>query len=126
MKKIGIIDDDGDSNLFLLALLDDKYHVEAYEEWEKGLNALEKEPPELIFLDISMPGATGTEVLKTIRENPHLKGVSVIALTGYALPEDREKYLKLGFDEYLAKPITDIKFFYNLIEKVINSRGTIK
>lgn len=119
MKTIGIIDDDKDSNCILSAFLEDGKNVEVFEEWEPALKTFEKNPPALILLDISLPGTTGEEVLKRIRENSKLKNVKVIALTGYSQPNARTEFLKKGFDEYLSKPITDIDFFLEIIKKTL-------
>ena len=119
MVTVSIIDDDEDSNMILSFYLEDKWQVTTFLDWKEALEAYEKGPPDLIFLDISLPGIDGTEVLKKIRDKQQLKHVKVIALTGYSLPGDREKFLSLGFDEYVSKPIPDMKTLTKLVEKCL-------
>lgn len=119
METIGIVDDDEDSNLLLAAMLDEKYKVRAFQKWEEAEKAFEKDPPDLILLDISMPGLAGEDVLRQLKRKPGLKNVRVAALTAYALPDDREKFLSEGFDEYIAKPITDYNALFVLMEKLL-------
>ncbi len=119
METISIIDDDEDFTNIMKFLLQEKGTITIYHEWKTALEEYAKQPPDLIMLDISLPDIDGTEVLKMIRDIPALQSVKVIAVTGYALPEDREKYLNLGFDEYAAKPITDKKRLISLIERVL-------
>lgn len=120
METIGIIDDDEDSNNILSAFLEEEWKVVVFEEWKKGLSAFEKNPPALILLDISLPGTTGEKVLNRIRKSDKLKNIKVIALTGYSQPDSRKEFLKMGFDEYLSKPILDINFFLNVIKNCLN------
>lgn len=119
METISIIDDDEDFTNIIKFLLQEKWSLTIYHEWKTALEEYAKQPPDLIMLDISLPDIDGTEVLKMIREIPALRSVKVVAVTGYALPGDREKYLNLGFDEYAAKPITDKNMLNTLIERLL-------
>lgn len=117
MKTIFLIDDDQDSNIILTSYLEDQWRVYAFQEWEAALNEMEKEVPDMIFLDISLPDISGVEVLNRIRENKRFQHVKIVALTGYSLPKDRENFLKQGFDDYLSKPILNESVIINLIKK---------
>lgn len=120
MDIIAVIDDDEDSRLLLSYFLGEKWKVNVYEDWEKASKAFETSPPNLILLDISLPGKKGPEILEIIRKTPPLKHIGVIAITGYAFTSDRERFLKMGFDDYISKPITDHAILIKLIEKVLN------
>ncbi len=61
--------------------------------------------PEVVLLDIGLPGMDGYEVARRLREMPSLAGVFLVAMTGYANPEDRLAAKEAGFDEHLAKPV---------------------
>ncbi|MEW6731566.1 MAG: response regulator [Acidobacteriota bacterium] len=60
--------------------------------------------PDLIMLDIKMPGMDGFDTFNQLRANPRLKGSKIIALTAFATEEDRERILNHGFDYYISKP----------------------
>ena len=73
--------------------------------------------PDLILLDISLPGMDGTEVLDWIRKQDDLKETPVIALTAHAMAGDREKYISAGFNDYVTKPIVDEAVLTEAIER---------
>jgi CheY-like chemotaxis protein len=107
MTTVAVIEDNPDNRLLVRVLLEDRFTVVEYENGKDALIGFETQPPDLVLLDISLPGMDGSEVLRAIRLHADLAGVPVIALTAHAMAGDREKYLGLGFDDYLAKPITD-------------------
>lgn len=75
------------------------------EDGPSGLSAARAERPDLIFLDINLPGMNGYDVLQEIRADPLIKDTIVIALTANAMSGDVERGLGAGFDDYLAKPV---------------------
>jgi CheY-like chemotaxis protein len=74
------------------------------------LELLDERKPTLVFLDIQMPRMSGWEVLKQIRERELLKDLPVIALTAHVMDGDRERILAAGFDGYIAKPLSPLRF----------------
>lgn len=73
-----------------------------------GLEALEilgKSNFDLILLDIQLPGMDGMEVLKSIKENPALQHIPVVALTAHAMQGDEQKFIDVGCIGYISKPI---------------------
>lgn len=121
--KIAIIEDNADNRMLLEALLGDDYDIDEYEEGLAGLAGLADSPPDLVLLDISLPGMTGTEVLAKMREDPALKPIPVIALTAHAMPDDRETFLAQGFDDYVSKPIVDEEILFGAIQKLLGARA---
>jgi len=107
MKLIAVVEDNADNRLLIDALLSDQYRLVEYHTGPEALDGLRREPPDLVLLDISIPGMDGVEVLREIRADATLGDLPVIALTAHAMAGDRERFLGLGFDGYLAKPITD-------------------
>jgi two-component system cell cycle response regulator DivK len=114
MKILAV--DDNPSNLKLCrVILEQQGHqvLEAKDGREAVALAC-SELPDLILMDIQMPVMSGVEALQQIRANPAATGLPVIALTSYALKDDRKRILDLGFDNYIAKPI-DIDRFLEII-----------
>ncbi len=106
-------------------ILEPLYEVVEYETGMAALEGLEKERPDLVLLDVSLPEMDGTEVLRRIRANEKLRGLPVIALTAHAMSGDREKYLNAGFDDYVTKPIVDETLLLEAIQrKLPGSAGT--
>jgi two-component system cell cycle response regulator DivK len=62
--------------------------------------------PDLILMDLQLPGIDGTQAMRTIKGNPVGSNIPIVALTAFAMSEDRERALRDGFDGYLIKPIS--------------------
>ena len=72
---------------------------------EQGLAELDRHPVRLVILDVGLPGMDGYAVASRLRQALGVDGIFLIALTGYAQPEDRRRAFDSGFDAHLAKPI---------------------
>jgi two-component system cell cycle response regulator DivK len=73
-----------------------------------GLQAIalaRSERPDIVLMDISIPGIDGWEATRVLREDPATRAIPIVALTAHALADDRERAAKAGFTSYLAKPI---------------------
>ncbi len=122
MKTIAVIEDNADNRLLLRAILGDLYRIVEYEDGSAALAGLRRERPDLVLLDVSLPGMDGCEVLRHIRAEPALGGLPVIALTAHAMTGDRERYLARGFDQYVAKPIVDENDLLGAVERLLGPR----
>lgn len=116
MKKIALVEDNPDNRLLVQAILEDFYEMTDYENGMDALQGMIANRPDLVLLDISLPEMDGSEVLQRIREHEQLRSLPVIALTAHAMAGDREKYLSLGFDDYLTKPIVDESILVSTIK----------
>ena len=119
MKKILIVEDD-EFNLKLFSEIVSSSGYQAIEA-RSGIEAIEKaksEEPDLILMDIQLPGMDGVTALKKIKEFSRQKEIPVIALTGYAMSGDNERFLSQGFAGYVAKPI-NISEFLETIKKYV-------
>jgi two-component system, cell cycle response regulator DivK len=76
----------------------------------EGVALTQERLPALVLMDIRMPDLSGTEALKLLREDPRTKDIPVVALTSSTMHGDEERFLKEGFDGYLAKPISVKEF----------------
>jgi CheY-like chemotaxis protein len=119
MKSIVLVDDNRDNRLLVSALLSELYQVSEYETGFEAMRALKATVPDLILLDISLPGMGGMEVLSLLRADERLKDVPVIALTACATHGDRERYLLAGFNDYIPKPTVDEKAFLQAIARCL-------
>jgi signal transduction histidine kinase/CheY-like chemotaxis protein len=86
-----------------------------------GLSLARSQPPEVILMDLNLPGMNGFEVLAQLRRDPVTRAIPAIALTANAMPHDVERGLAAGFDRYLTKPI-EIGKFNEAIDGVLAQR----
>lgn len=121
MSKIAVVEDNPDNRMLVWALLEDSYEITEYETGVEAVNGLGDDVPDLILLDISLPEMDGTEVLAWIRQQDALKDLPVIALTAHAMAGDREKFLALGFNDYVTKPIVDEDVLFQAIERCLST-----
>jgi CheY-like chemotaxis protein len=117
MTTIAIVEDNADNRLLLQAILDGLYELVEYENGNDALAGLAASLPDLVLLDISLPGMDGNEILARIRADDTLRKLPVIALTAHAMSGDREKYLAAGFNDYITKPIVDETILLSAIER---------
>ncbi len=115
MKRVAIVEDNPDNRLLVRVLLEDLYSIEEFENGPDALASFIADPPDLVLLDISLPGMDGLEVLSRIRSTPALASLPIVALTAHAGPADRAKYLDAGFDEYMTKPIVDESILHGIV-----------
>lgn len=123
MPRIAVVEDNEDSRVLLQAVLEPEFEVATYDTGARGLVGIRRSPPDVVLLDISMPGLDGTHVIRVLRAGVQTAGLPVVALTAHAMVGDRERYLRMGFDGYLAKPITDFELLRGEIECAILARA---
>ena len=117
MTTIAVVEDNADNRLLLQAILDGLYQLVEYENGVDALAGLSASLPDLVLLDISLPGMDGNEILARIRADEQMRKLPVIALTAHAMAGDREKYLAAGFNDYVTKPIVDETILLGSIER---------
>jgi len=104
-NRILVIEDHEENRRLLRDLLTSfGYELSEAVTGEDGLVAAEANPPDLILMDIQLPGIDGYEVTRRIKANPALRHIPVIAVTSYALSGDDVKALEAGCDAYVTKP----------------------
>src|SRR5690606_32093099 len=87
------------------------FDVVTAEDGPSALAAMEAEPPDIVLLDVMMPGMTGFEVCRRIKADPRWSHIPVVMVTALDLPEDRVRGLESGADEFLTKPVDDVALF---------------
>jgi CheY-like chemotaxis protein len=119
MTTIAIVEDNADNRLLLDAILGERYSLSEYENGQEALDGMRAEPPDLVLMDVSLPGMDGIEVLIRMRADPSLHSIPVVALTAHAMAGDREWCLEAGFDDYVAKPIEDDELLFETVERLV-------
>jgi len=104
-RRVLIIEDNIDAADSLREALEfNEYEVEVAYTGPSGIAKSRVYKPEVVLCDIGLPGMDGFEVARVFRADGALKGTRLVALSGYALPEDLQRSREAGFDQHLAKP----------------------
>lgn len=105
-KKILLVEDNPvNRRLAVFLLRSQGYHVSEATTAQEALAMLENERPDLIVMDIQLPGMDGLEVTRRLKAQPTTADIPVVAVTSYAMKGDREKALAAGCAGYVTKPI---------------------
>jgi len=107
MKTILVVEDVEFNRDLLVQLLDDDYKVLTAADGAEGIKLAERERPDLILMDLSLPVLDGWEATRRIKANEALRGIPIIALSAHAMRGDEEKARQSGCDDYLSKPLDE-------------------
>jgi two-component system cell cycle response regulator DivK len=114
MKKILVVEDI-ELNLDLLKqLLEDAYVLVFAQDGEQGVALAERERPDLILMDMSLPRIDGWEATRRIRATRGLEQIPIIGLSAHAMSADVDKALAAGCTDYLSKPLDETQLFEKL------------
>lgn len=103
--KIAIIEDDHDiCEILEYNLRQEGYDVESYYDGETGLQAIVEDPPDLLLLDLMLPGRNGLEITRIIRKDEHIYNLPIVLVTARSDEMDILQGLEQGADGYIAKP----------------------
>jgi len=105
MPLILIVEDDPSNRELLVQLLEEEYQVLQAADGEDAVAIAAAERPDLIVMDLALPGTDGWEATRRIKFNHGTGHIPVIALTGYALGSHHDEALRAGCDVFLTKPI---------------------
>lgn len=115
MTRVLVVDDEPNILLSLEFLMQQAgFEVITAGDGETALQRVDEQCPDLLLLDISLPGLSGFEVLEQLRARPELSRLPIIMLTAHGREVEREKGLALGADDYITKPFSTRA----LVEKV--------
>ena len=121
MKKILVVEDVEFNRDLLVQLLEEEYQVLTAVNGAEGLALAERERPDLVLMDLSLPVVDGWEATRRMKANPALKDVPIIALSAHAMIGDEDKARRAGCDDYLSKPLND-KLLFAKITKFLGPR----
>lgn len=106
-KKILIVEDGEFNRDLLVQLLGDEYEVLIAFDGEEGIRKAQQDKPDLILMDLGLPGLDGWEATRIIKAKGELKHIPVIAITSHAMVGDERRAREAGCDDYLAKPLDE-------------------
>jgi two-component system cell cycle response regulator DivK len=123
MTKVLYIEDKTDNRLLVRrVLMVEGIDVIEAENAELGIDLAQKERPDLILMDINMPGMDGYTATNSIRQLPELNHIPIVALTANVMKGDKEKTLDAGCDGYLPKPIDVDRFPVEIMNYIKKGR----
>ena len=123
MAKILLVEDNELNRDMLSRRLQRRgYQIVSAVDGEQGVSLAATERPDLIIMDIGLPGLNGWEATRRIRQNQAIANVPIIALTAHAMSGDRERTIEAGCDEYETKPV-DLAALLAKMEAFLHRRG---
>lgn len=99
-----VCDDDDGLRELMRVTLSPRYRVVEAVDGQQALEALASDRPDVVLLDVMLPGYSGLQVLEAMRSDDQLRGVPVIVVSAWQSPEDREAARRAGADAFLGKP----------------------
>lgn len=121
LSRVLIVDDNGSNVDLLVGMLDALYDVRVAMDGAGALEAVAEEKPDMILLDVMMPGMDGYEVCRRLKANPETRGIPVIFLTAMTGENEEARGLALGAVDYIAKP-----FSPELVKSRVNNQIELK
>jgi CheY-like chemotaxis protein len=122
MRKILIVEDVEYNRDLLVQLLEDDYEILTAADGASGIEVAARHRPDLILMDLSLPGVDGWEATRHLKARPETEHIPVIALTAHAMQGDEERARACGCDDYLTKPIDEDQLFAKLA-RLLGSDG---
>jgi CheY-like chemotaxis protein len=121
-NRVLVVEDDEDNSGLVRFLLERAgYAVLVGRDGHEGLELARQELPDLILMDLSLPGIDGWTAGRELKEDPKTSHIPLLALTAHTLPGDRKRTLESGFDGYISKPI-DVESFARDITKALGNK----
>jgi two-component system, cell cycle response regulator DivK len=108
MPRVLYIEDNLDNRMLVRRILmasDYEFEIQDTDNALAGIEMARQQPPDIILMDVSMPGMDGLTATQRLRDMPELHSVPIVALTANAMEGDRERTLSAGCDGYIRKPI---------------------
>jgi two-component system, cell cycle response regulator DivK len=116
MKKILVVEDVEFNRDLVVQLLEDDYRIITAADGAEGIQLAERERPDLILMDLSLPVIDGWEATRRIKADDALKHIPIIALSAHAMAGDEERARQSGCDDYLSKPLDEDLLFAKLVK----------
>jgi CheY-like chemotaxis protein len=123
MKRILVVEDVEFNRDLMVQLLEDRYEVLTATDGAQGVELAERERPDLILMDLSLPNIDGWEATRRLKANPASRSIPVIALSAHAMTGDEEKARQSGCDDYISKPIDEDLLFEKIAKFLGDPKG---
>jgi CheY-like chemotaxis protein len=121
--RILVVDDNVDAAETLTTFLDMiGMQARAVHDGSAAVQAALSFAPDLVLLDIGLPGMNGYEVARAMRSQPELAGITLVALTGWGAEDDRKRAMDAGFNHHLTKPV-DLSVLEEMLQRAHAARG---
>jgi two-component system, cell cycle response regulator DivK len=118
-----IVEDDEKSRRLMVDVLSHQgYRVAEANNAEDGIDIVRKSHPDLVLMDIHLPGMSGMDALKLIRADEEIKSTRIMAITASVMGNDRDKIKSIGFDAFEPKPI-NLKAFLSSVKLLVQPIG---
>jgi len=116
MKLKALIIEDNEQNMYMLSFLLEKNNYEIFQAFNglDGIKAAKECLPDVILLDIQLPGMDGYQIARELRKRDDLNTIPIIAVTSHAMVGDREKAMESGATGYIEKPIDPDNFMQRM------------
>jgi|Tabmets5t2r1_1033131.scaffolds.fasta_scaffold00246_6 two-component system cell cycle response regulator DivK len=118
-RRLLIVDDRELDRELLVQIFEELHDIELATDGETAVDVAAATSPDLVLLDIGLPGLTGLEAVRAIKAQAG--GVPVIAVSSRVMPGDREQALAAGFDEFVSKPIDDVRLV-EIVDRLLDGR----
>jgi len=118
--KILIVDDDPTNLRFLDEVLSEGYHLQSVSSGEEALEAIHTYQPDILLLDIILPGIDGYQVCQTVRQDEKFAGMKIILISAKAMADEMQKGYDVGCDAYITKPFSHQDLLSNIDATLID------
>ena len=117
-KKKVLIVEDNELNLRLFSdiLQSNGYEVISMQDGGEAVSMIRKSIPDVVLMDVQLQGGSGLDLIREIKDDKYIKHIRVIAVTAFAMKEDKERIMAAGCEDYIAKPIS-IEPFLEMVAK---------
>jgi two-component system, cell cycle response regulator DivK len=106
-KRLLIVEDSELNRELLVQIFESSYDLDVAVDGKAAVQAATTSRPDLILMDVDLPGMSGLDAVRAIRANERIAGTPIVAVSSHVMPGDRERALEAGCNEFVAKPIDD-------------------
>ena len=122
MKTILLVEDVAMNRDLMVQILEDQFLILQACDGYEGVTLAAEKQPDIILMDLSLPGMDGWEAIKKLKNDHRTKNIPIVALTAHAMLGDRERVIGLGCDDYLSKPI-DERLLFKTVRRLLQRSG---